>query len=454
MHQSNLSISELQDLDDLDNVNLSFSAQTPLKPGNIPSLDMSQVYDEDLPLDEDELQSSQKSIIMYLPARYQYKPLEQSSSEKMIQLKKQRFAKIEFKVKERIEKDKKIRKERCASFNKLGLGRTFNIENLEDSKSNEKFTRFEEDIFEVKISNRIKESWKMLKKGKQMKMVISKSIIHATLGENVRIVEAHLDTCGNDLERLKKVNVVDQCLRSALHYAAALGSEDLVKLLLQMGADPKIRDYKNRSPLHYVPFSNSPKIVEILLRGNKNHSKIVQSMNTIKNFHTVARVLIYKRPIINTQSKKFKFLNTQDLVSINIDPKFFNENIEELFEKMEKSSGKAQCNELNGKYIDWVDNEGRTSLHLAVLNEKPTIVQGLLEAGSKITIEDVYNKRALELSTSKYITTLLVYKLKKNMSKAKDKLGQGTIDNRDLLVLSEADISKYIKNDSQSTYLM
>ena len=454
MHQSNLSISELQDLDDLDNVNLSFSAQTPLKPGNIPSLDMSQVYDEDLPLDEDELQSSQKSIIMYLPARYQYKPLEQSSSEKMIQLKKQRFAKIEFKVKERIEKDKKIRKERCASFNKLGLGRTFNIENLEDSKSNEKFTRFEEDIFEVKISNRIKESWKMLKKGKQMKMVISKSIIHATLGENVRIVEAHLDTCGNDLERLKKVNVVDQCLRSALHYAAALGSEDLVKLLLQMGADPKTRDYKNRSPLHYVPFSNSPKIVEILLRGNKNHSKIVQSMNTIKNFHTVARVLIYKRPIINTQSKKFKFLNTQDLVSINIDPKFFNENIEELFEKMEKSSGKAQCNELNGKYIDWVDNEGRTSLHLAVLNEKPTIVQGLLEAGSKITIEDVYNKRALELSTSKYITTLLVYKLKKNMSKAKDKLGQGTIDNRDLLVLSEADISKYIKNDSQSTYLM
>lgn len=454
MHQSNLSISELQELDDLDNVNLSFSALTPLKPDNIPSLDMSQVYDESQPMDTEDVQSTQKSIKKYLPARFKYNSLEMTSSQKLLQLKKQRLAKIEFKVNERIEKDRRIRKERCASFNKLSLTKTFNIENLADSLANEKTTKFQEDLIEVKIRNRVNESWKILKKGKKMNSVLSKSIIHAALCENSRIVEAHLDVCANDLERLRKVNTIDQCLRTALHYAAALGNEDLAGILLQMGADPKLKDYKSRSPLHYAAFSNSRKIVDVLLRGYRKHSKTVESMQTIKNFHTVARVLKFKKPVLFDQPSKIKSFTVQNSASVEIDPKHFNEYVEDLLEKMNKKPEKKQFHENSEKFIDWVDEEGRTSLHLAVLNEKPTIVQALLEAGAKIDIEDNYNKRPLELSTSKFITTLLVYKLKENLKRKKNKKFSDTIDNRDLLVLSEEDISKCIKNESQSTYLM
>ena len=49
-----------------------------------------------------------------------------------------------------------------------------------------------------------------------------------------------------------------------LHYAAAYGNSKVVEVLLEHGADPNIRDKNGITPLHFAAVSDYPKIVEVL----------------------------------------------------------------------------------------------------------------------------------------------------------------------------------------------
>ncbi|OMJ80122.1 hypothetical protein SteCoe_19721 [Stentor coeruleus] len=312
-------------------------------------------------------------------------------------------------------------------------------------------------LYETRIKNRIRESSCLLRKGREQNSIITKSIIHATLCENVRLLEAHIDCCGKDYERINLVNMQDQYSRTSLHYAAALGLDVAVSMLLEVGANPCAKDFKNRTPMHYVAFSNCPKIVTLLLRGYKSYKSIQKSMSSNKNTHTVARLFKFKVNGANNCVGSVWRNGIQQEPIIEIEPYNFHEGIQYLLESMNKSAGTTTYESKEGKFIDFSDNEGRSALHLAVLNDKPLIVTALLEAGAKIALEDGQGKRPLELSKSKYISSLIVTKLKQNLAYKKSKnagLCKDTIDNRDLKALSQDDICKYTKKGQQQNYLM
>jgi hypothetical protein len=462
MNLSSLTVADLRELDDLDNVNLIISGFHQARPSKVPSLDMSQVYSDDSQVDMHPIYLPPKTPTQikevlsksYLPARFS-KHLEVgiSNSQKALMARQARSEKLEIKVRERMEKEKQIQQERSKTIKKITLKKVFHIENLVDSLKEENLTRSQDDVFEMKIKARIRESAKILKKAKILQSVPSKSVVHASITENLRIVEAHLDCCSSDMERAKKVNTSDQFLRTSLHYACALGNDLLANILLKLGADPKICDFKGRSPLHYSVFSDCSQLVPILLRSLSKHPKIIQSMSTIKNTHSVARLIKYKRPggPSNNYCKPLEL--SRNCPSTNIDSQDFNEKIEDLLSKMSKSSGKSVKNRVDGKFLDWTDDEGRTALHLAVFFDKPGLVQALLDAGASINVEDVAGRRPLELSRSKFITSLIVFKLKESLALKKGK-GLDGLDKRDLKVLSEEDISKCIRKDSHMNYLM
>ncbi|MDB4683902.1 ankyrin repeat domain-containing protein [bacterium] len=62
------------------------------------------------------------------------------------------------------------------------------------------------------------------------------------------------------------VNVKDPYSRSAIYFAASNGHEDVVKLLLDYGADIKLKDTINEwTPLHVAAASQTPQVVELLI---------------------------------------------------------------------------------------------------------------------------------------------------------------------------------------------
>lgn len=122
MNYTSLTIADLRELDDLDNVNLSSSIIQPSRPGLVPGLNFSQVYSEDSPFDTSQLSSKEPATKTHLPARYCSKlDFHIKNTQKFLQTSQTKVNKIDRIVKDRIEKDRKLRNERSASNNKLTL---------------------------------------------------------------------------------------------------------------------------------------------------------------------------------------------------------------------------------------------------------------------------------------------------------------------------------------------
>ncbi|XP_065665898.1 ankyrin repeat domain-containing protein 54 isoform X2 [Hydra vulgaris] len=62
------------------------------------------------------------------------------------------------------------------------------------------------------------------------------------------------------------INSCDSKKRTALHFASARGSDEIVHLLLQHGANPNLKDFNGNSPLHLSACTHHIRVITLLLR--------------------------------------------------------------------------------------------------------------------------------------------------------------------------------------------
>jgi ankyrin repeat protein len=66
------------------------------------------------------------------------------------------------------------------------------------------------------------------------------------------------------------VNCCDDKHRTCLHISSSKGNIDIVRVLLDFGADPNIRDCVHNLPIHLAIISSHVPIVTLLLEANTN----------------------------------------------------------------------------------------------------------------------------------------------------------------------------------------
>ena len=65
-------------------------------------------------------------------------------------------------------------------------------------------------------------------------------------------------------DRRVNINAQGRYRATALHIAAKIGSEDMVKLLLDNGADAKLSDIEDSTPLHVAAHEGHAGVIDIL----------------------------------------------------------------------------------------------------------------------------------------------------------------------------------------------
>ena len=137
-------------------------------------------------------------------------------------------------------------------------------------------------------------------------------------------------------ERSGKINSLDGRGRTALHWAAVRGREDLVNTLLEAGANTDLRDDTGATPAHLAVQSASPGTVEIFI--TRGHHLLLDNQGRTPLMWAVVS-------------------GEQQMV--------------ELFMNVE---------------LDSQDKLGNSALHIAVVNKLPDSVKSLIQLGAEINL--------------------------------------------------------------------
>ncbi len=100
------------------------------------------------------------------------------------------------------------------------------------------------------------------------------------------------------------VNSMDDKQRTCLHIASSRGSLDLVRLLLQHGANPNIRDCVSNLPIHLAIISSHVPVVTLLLEaGTDIHSLDLNNKSVLHLAGTRLRWLLNEENSEKTSPK-------------------------------------------------------------------------------------------------------------------------------------------------------
>ena len=184
-----------------------------------------------------------------------------------------------------------------------------------------------------------------------------------------------------DLEELKKmVNSKDERQKTPLHKAAENGSLEMVKILIEMGADIDAKDEGKATPLHYCILVGNIEIVKILLqKGADMEARLegeVISVCTplhvaVKFSHMdIVKLLLGNGAQINTQDKigntVLHHTVENDTYHFDpFDPYFFLEIVKYLLE--------------HGAQVDIRNNDNKTPFDLANEHQNFEMAKILLE---------------------------------------------------------------------------
>lgn len=190
-----------------------------------------------------------------------------------------------------------------------------------------------------------------------------------------------------DLDKLRSIitdrnidiNALNEENQTALHCAIETGNIDIVRLLLNSGADPNLQDDLNFSPLHKACIRNNTEIVKLLLDYGVNVN--IQNIWYNTPLHYAARfglpnivkLLLNHGAIVDSQS------------SSGHTP---------LYDVIAYGRGGSSCMQViklllnTGADVNLADAYNYTPLHCAVIRHNLSFVTMLLNAGADVNAEN------------------------------------------------------------------
>ena len=321
------------------------------------------------------------------------------------------------------------------------------------------------ELFESKVKERIQASIRIIKKLRNDNNMLGLSITHAVLGMDLRIVEAHIDECGNEYKRALVVNCKDQYHRSCLHYACSLGQLGSIEMMMMVGADPRIKDLYGRTPLHYAAFQDKKEVVELLRFFFRKACKVTEGVSENTDYRTIARLLKYKKlkKMANVHKPQVYSLKAVPQTVNYLDYSMIDKDMQKHLDRMNVSDNKNQGKKVEvfgiDDYFNNQDDLGRTALHIAALCDKVAIIRILIRYGADPDIKDYNDNRPLELSSSRLASSILLSKMKnpkqlplEKLFKPKD-IEKTIISTKELLLMNEQKINSFLTLELQENYL-
>ena len=211
------------------------------------------------------------------------------------------------------------------------------------------------------------------------------------------------------------VNGLDHRLRSALHWAGAMGLSDIVSILLDTGAKTDLLDESGASPVHLAVQSKNEETVKLFI--NRGFGQEVDSQQRTPLMWTVALENIELLKLFNNIDLDMKdklgytalhvavgnnsAACVKTLIGLGADLDVAN-NEGETPLILGSRLGHADIARLlidNRADIDKVDEQGRNCLHVACSNGHLSLVKYFLSNGMKINLEDIRGRTPLILAS-------------------------------------------------------
>ena len=207
---------------------------------------------------------------------------------------------------------------------------------------------------------------------------------------------------GKVIELLNKgadINFRDENGNTALFYGAVQGDEDILKILIEYGADINIKNNYGMDPLFYCLFysssNNKVKTMKKLIEyGADVNSKYDNGNNLLVNSACKGKIKIVKLLISKGASINVKDKNGRTALMEAIKHGYL-----KIIDILLKAG--AECSNEEREKIDYlikerndinfVNEKGETALLLAVANEDLELAKSLIENGANLKVEDSFN---------------------------------------------------------------
>ena len=198
--------------------------------------------------------------------------------------------------------------------------------------------------------------------------------------------------------------------RTVLHEAIERNALDIVKVLIENGADIEAKNSNKYTPLHMAAKQGQTEIVEYLIENGANldavkHIDTALTMALEKGHFDIAELLINKGAEVNIwQARALKLAKGQkEIEGLLVEKGAVENQILRSFQDAIKSGNTENVNNILQKHprlVYWIDYPDQTPIFTAVIEGNAKMVGLLISKGAKINLFDSYNKALIYYAVS------------------------------------------------------
>lgn len=211
----------------------------------------------------------------------------------------------------------------------------------------------------------------------------------AIAAKNISLVEECLLVHGKTLD----LNTQDKDNRTLLHYAVMERATSIIEKLLQLGADPDIKNSKGATPLQLAFANEDHNGIQILFKARPNTKLNVFSTGDADSaLHVAVKIeSIWLLNLCLERGLKINCSNALGKTPLHLAIEKKNYDIIKILLESDKS-----CDIVNVS-----DRDGKTFLHRAVEENDLEVVKRLVEYGALVKIYDGNGKTPIDIADEK-----------------------------------------------------